>query len=183
MAQSIARLSDLWWVLAVRAVFALLLGLAAILWPGLTIAILVAIFGAFVLLDGALFGIVGIKSRETDPLWWSRTLQGTLSILIGLIALFAPITTAMAMVMLVAVWSILTGVFQIAVATLLRNRIENGWLMVAGGVAFILFGLVYAFSPKAGIVVMAWIIGGYSILTGIVLMVFGLRWKKIAASY
>lgn len=85
----------------------------------------------------------------------------------------------MAMVILAAVWSILTGVFQIAVAILLRNRIEKRWLMVACGVAFVLFGLVFAFSPKAGIVVMAWIIGGYSILAGVVLMLFALQWKKI----
>ncbi len=74
MVQKMTRLSDVWSLLAVRATFALLFGFAAILWPGPTIAVLVAIFGAFVLLDGVLLSVVGVRSRGVDPRWWSLLL-------------------------------------------------------------------------------------------------------------
>ncbi|QDS94120.1 acid-resistance membrane protein [Roseimaritima multifibrata] len=177
-----SRLSRIWWLFATRGVFALLFGLAAIFWPGMTISILVAVFGAFVLLDGLMMLAVGIQSRQTNPRWSSLALQGVLNVAIGLVAFFAPIATAMAVVILIASWAIVMGVLEIFIAIRMRRTIQHEWLLVVGGVISILLGGSLFMAPGAGILVMAWIIGGFSILSGFVLLSIAMRLKKVKST-
>lgn len=176
------RLSDLWWLYAVRGLFALLFGLAAIFWPGLTIAILIAVFGIFVLVDGLMMLGVGIQARHTSPNWWSLVLQGILNVIIGLVAFFAPIATAMALVILVAAWAVVLGVLEIIAAIRLRRVLGNEWLLIVSGIISVLLGISLVMAPGAGIVVMAWIIGGFSLLSSVVLFSIAARLRKLKAS-
>ncbi len=41
-----------WWVFLVRGIAAILFGVLALVWPGPTLAVLVIMFGAYVLVDG-----------------------------------------------------------------------------------------------------------------------------------
>ena len=183
MALTMNRLSDHWWLVALRAACAFLFGLAAIMWPGLTIAILVAIFGVFVLLDGSLLVAVGVGNRDDDPRWWSLVLQGALGAIFGLVALLAPIATAMALVVLVAAWAIVSGIAEIMAAFRLRAFIENEWLLAVSGVLSILFGVILGLAPRAGIVAMAWIIGGFAILSSLLLAAMALRLRKFKSHF
>lgn len=176
------RLADLWWLYAVRGVFALLFGLAAIFWPGLTIAILIIIFGVFVLLDGLMMLGVGYRARHASPNAWNLGLQGVLNVIIGLVAFFAPIATAMALIILIAAWAVVMGVLEIIAAIRLRGRLDNEWLLVVSGIVSVLLGLSLIAAPGAGIVVMAWIIGGFSLLSSLVLFSIATRLRKLKSA-
>src|SRR3954465_14496479 len=52
-----------WWVLAVRGGAAVLFGLLALIWPGITILALVLLFGAYALVDGVLALYTALSDR------------------------------------------------------------------------------------------------------------------------
>lgn len=164
-----------WWVFALRGVFAILFGVLAFIWPEATITALVLLFGAYALVDGLLSAYTGF----TDPnyRWWVGLLEGVVGLAAALVAFFYPGLTAIAMVYLVAVWAILTGVFEIWGAIKLREEIKGEWLLALSGVASIAFGLLLAFFPGMGLLTLIWLIAGYAIVFGVmtILLAFKLR--------
>ena len=88
--------------------------------------------------------------------------------------------TALALLMFIAVWALLIGIFQIAAAIRLRKEIENEWLLGFSGALSVLFGVLMIASPGAGALAVVWIIAGYSIVFGLLLIALGFRLRKLA---
>jgi uncharacterized membrane protein HdeD (DUF308 family) len=74
----VAELARGWWLIVLRGVIAILLGLAAFLWPGLTWLALVLLFGIYAIADGLLSLITGVKNTKDEPRWWVFLLEGSL---------------------------------------------------------------------------------------------------------
>ena len=97
-------------VLALRGIFAVLVGLAAFVLPGVTLALLVALFGAYAVVDGVLAIIAGVRAAERHERWWSPVLKGLAGIAAGVLAFVWPALAALALLYLIAGWAIVTGV-------------------------------------------------------------------------
>ena len=167
-----------WWLLLVRGIAAILFGIAALAWPGLTLAALVLLFGAYVLVDGV-FGVVdSIRYRDRIANWGLWLLEGVLGILVGALTLFAPGVTAFVLLMFIAGWAIVGGILRIVAAIQLRKRIEGEWLMALSGVLSILFGGLLVTLPVAGILSLAWLIGLWAVLFGVVLIALAFRLRR-----
>jgi uncharacterized membrane protein HdeD (DUF308 family) len=164
-----------WWAIALRGLVAILFGLLAIAWPGVTITVLVLFFGAYVLVDGLLAIVSAIRSARAGRRWGAFVLEGIASAGIGIISLLWPAITALALVLLVATWAIVTGILEIVAAVQLRRELTNEWLLGLAGVVSILFGLLLAIMPGAGAVALVWLIGAYAVLFGILLLALALR--------
>jgi len=162
-----------WWTLLLRGIAAVLFGLAALLWPGLTLFVLIIFFGAYVLVDGIFALVAGIRGSRDRR--WVLLAEGALGILAGLISFFWPGITALALLYVIAFWAIFTGVLEVVMAISLRREIENEWLMVLSGVLSVLFGLILAVLPGVGLLSLVWLIGIYTLVFGIVLIVLGFR--------
>src|SRR5262245_66485895 len=83
------ELSKHWWLLLLRGIAAIVFGVLAFMWPGLTLLTLVILYGAFALVDGvfALAGAIGRRGGGgAVPTWW-LVLTGLLDIAVGLIVL------------------------------------------------------------------------------------------------
>jgi uncharacterized membrane protein HdeD (DUF308 family) len=102
-------------------------------------------------------------------------LVGLLGILAGLLAFVMPGLTALSLLILIAVWALITGVMEIAAAIKLRKVINNEWLLVLAGVASIAFAAVLLLRPAAGAIVIVWWVGVYAIVLGVAL--FGLAFR------
>src|SRR2546426_5142426 len=83
-------ISRSWWMFAWRGVVAVLFGVLALVWPGLTLLWLVALFAAFALLSGGGALIAGIKNRKSDEDWWLGLLVRAGRPAAGVIALLHP---------------------------------------------------------------------------------------------
>lgn len=164
-----------WWMLALRGVFAVLFGILAFLWPGLTLTSLVFLFGAYAILDGILGLISGFRRRETNDRWWLMLLEGLVSIAAGVVAFAYPDMTALVLVYVIGVWAIVTGVFEIIAAVRLRKEIDGEWLLGLSGLLSILFGVLLFVFPGAGALALVWMIAGYAIVFGILMIVLGFR--------
>jgi uncharacterized membrane protein HdeD (DUF308 family) len=167
-----------WWALALRGVFAILLGLAALVLPGVTLAVFVALFGAYAIVDGVLAIIAGVGAAERHERWWSPVLKGLAGIVAGVLAFVWPALTTLALLYLIAAWAIVTGVLEIVVAVHL-HRAHGEWLLVLNGILSVLFGLFIIVWPGAGVLTLLWMIGVYAIVFGVVLLVLAFRLRNL----
>lgn len=167
-----------WWLFVFRGVIAILFGIAAFAWPTLTLGVLVLLYGVFALADG-IIAIVGLFSGQRSEVWWPQLLQGLLSIAAGLVALFWPGITALALLWVIAFWAILTGMTQITAAIRLRKEISNEWLLILGGALSVILGLAFIVLPGAGLLSVVWVLGVYAILFGILGISFGFRLRSV----
>lgn len=157
----------------IRGIAAVLFGLAALFWPGLTLFVLIYLFGAYALVDGVFAIAAGI--RGSGGRRWLLVAEGILGVLAGLIAFFYPNITAFVLLYVIAFWAIFTGVFEVVMAISLRREIENEWLMGLGGVLSVLFGVVLAVLPGVGLLSLVWLIGIYALVFGVSLIALGFR--------
>ena len=173
------QLARWWWTFILRGLLAIAFGVLAFFAPGLGIAVLVGVFAAWALIDGAANLVAGIRSRGQDRSWWLSILEGIVGLVAGVIALVFPVYAAGALVLIIAVWAIITGVFEIMAAIRLREQISGEFWLGLAGLASILWGVVLFLFPGAGALSLVWLIGGFAIAFGVFLVVLGWRLRRI----
>lgn len=167
-----------WWTLALRGLVAVVFGILAFAWPGMTLLTLVFLFGAYALADGVLALVNAYRAPKGYPRFGRLILHGLFSLAAGILAFVWPGITALALLLLIAAWAIVTGVLEITTAVELRKVIAHEWLMVLGGVLSVLFGLVLLVRPAVGALALIWWIGSFAIVFGIVLMTLAFRVRR-----
>lgn len=167
-----------WWLLLVRGIAAILFGIAAFTWPGLTVVLLILLFGAWVLVDGIFAIVDSIRYRDRIDNWWLWLLDGVLSLVIGALMLFMPGATAIVLLMILAAWAIVGGIFRIVAAIQLRKRIEGEWLLALNGVLSILFGILLFVVPGAGVLSLVWLIGLWAVVFGVLFIMLAFRLRS-----
>ena len=109
-----------WWAIVLRGVCAVLFGVGAFAWPGLTLAVLILLYGAYALIEGVLGVAWALIGRREGPFPWGVLLAGLAGVVVGVVAFFDPGLTALALLYLIAAWAIVRGIFEI-VAAILRS--------------------------------------------------------------
>ena len=163
-----------WWALALRGALAVLFGVVAFVMPGLTLAVLIALFGAYALIDGILAIVAGVKAAEHHERFGSLLWRGAVGIAAGLVAFILPAATAVVLTLIVGVWAMITGVLEIVAAVHL-HRAHGEWLLIASGVLSVVFGVMLVVAPGLGMLTLVWIIGGYAIVFGLIMLILGFR--------
>ena len=177
----VEALARYWWVVVLRGVLAIALGVLAFVWPVVTLTSLVIVFGAYALVDGVFALLSAVRGGGAEP-WWLLVLEGGVGIGIGVLTLVAPGITALALLFYIAIWAIATGVLEIAAALALRKEIEGEWLLVLGGLVSVAFGALLIARPGAGALAVLWLIGGYAIAFGALLVLLGFKLRRRAGA-
>jgi uncharacterized membrane protein HdeD (DUF308 family) len=172
-------LAQNWWAIVLRGVCAVLFGLAAFAWPGLTLAVLVLLYGAYALVEGALAVAWALMGRRAGPFPWGVLLAGLAGVAIGVVTFMSPALTALALLYLIAAWAIIRGVFEIIAAVQLRKEIENEWLLGQSGALSVLLGILLMAAPGAGALAVLWWIGAFALVFGILEIILGFRLKGV----
>jgi uncharacterized membrane protein HdeD (DUF308 family) len=166
--------SENWWILLLRGIIAVLFGLAIFAMPGLTLVLLILLFGAFALVDGILLIVNSLMNRTTNGRWWLRLLQGVVAILAG-IAVFAwPGISALILLYVIAFNAIFGGIFQAISALIFRKAIHGEVLLIAGGIISVIFGVLLIMYPLSGALALAKVIGIFETFYGILLIVMSI---------
>jgi uncharacterized membrane protein HdeD (DUF308 family) len=177
MLEALARY---WWAVVLRGVLAVLFGLMALIWPDITVLVLVALFGAYCLVDGvialgtALFGGAAAAGRRV----W-LVVEGIAGVIAGIITFAWPGVTTLVLLWVIAFWALVTGIMEIVAAIRLRRELQGEWLLILSGAISVLFGLVLIVWPASGALALIILIGIYALIFGIVLIALGLRLRRV----
>lgn len=171
-------LTENWWLLLLRGIAAVLFGILAFAWPGLTLLTLVVLFGIFVLVDGVLSLIAAVRGRhKSTPLWW-LIIGGLVSVAAGVVTFLYPQITALVLILFIGAWALVRGVFEIVGAVRLRKEIDNEWLLIFIGFLSVIFGVAVLVAPGAGALALVWLIGAYALAFGLLMIWLALRLRK-----
>jgi uncharacterized membrane protein HdeD (DUF308 family) len=178
-----AKLARFWWLFIIRGVAAIIFGLLALAWPGITLAVLIILFGAYAFVDGVFALMHAISGRDATESVWVLLLEGLIGIGVGLITFFEPAITGIILLFYIAAWSLTTGVLEIVGAINLRQRVSGEFWMLLSGIASIIFALILLIHPGVGALAVVWVIGAYAMVFGVILVALGLRLRsaKVAA--
>jgi uncharacterized membrane protein HdeD (DUF308 family) len=171
-----------WGWVVLRGVAAVLFGVLAFAWPGITLAALVIVWGAYALADGVLALVAAYRVRDQGQPFWSLLIVGLLGIAAGIVTFIWPGMTALLLLMFIAAWAIVMGVFQIVAAIRLRKEIRGEWLLGLSGVLSVLFGVVMFVQPGTGALAVIWAIGSFAIVFGVLLIWLGFKLKQRAGA-
>jgi uncharacterized membrane protein HdeD (DUF308 family) len=165
-----------WWALALRGVLGIIIGLIALFFPDVTLAALVLLFAAYMLVDGVLAIAAAVQAARRHERSWPLLLEGVADIAAGLIAFFWPAITLLVLVYVIGFWAIVSGILMIGSA--LRPPRRDEWLFVLAGILSMIFGGLILIAPVVGAVVLAWWFGAYAFAFGIVLLILAFRLRR-----
>ncbi len=168
-----------WWLVALRGGLAVLLGILAWTWPGVTLLALIVLWGAYSIADGVLALIMAYHWRDSGKPLWTLILIGVAGIAAGVVALLWPQVTALVLLLFIAAWAIAIGVLQIVTAIRIRKEIDNEWLLGLSGLVSLIFGGLMIAKPGAGALAVVWVIGLFAVLFGALLLALSFKLKGL----
>ena len=175
----LSSLTSNWWLAVLRGALAVLFGVAAFAWPGITFEALVLLFGVYVFVDGVTVLAFGLMAAGDGAQGWPLVLSGILGIGLGVLTFARPEAIGQALVYVAGFWAIVTGLLEIVAAIRLRQVISDGWLLGLSGSLSILFGVLVVAQPSSGAIAFVYIFGFYAVLAGISQIAFGVRLRSL----
>jgi uncharacterized membrane protein HdeD (DUF308 family) len=168
-----------WWLLLLRGIVAILFGVLAFVWPGITLTTLVLFFGAYVFVTGVFLIINAVGSQKEKDDWWLPLIEGLMGVGIGIMTVIAPGITEITLLIFIAAWALAAGVLEIIAAIRLRKVVAGEWWLAFGGVVSIIFALLLMLFPAAWALSLIWLIGTYACLFGTIQIVLGFKVHKL----
>jgi uncharacterized membrane protein HdeD (DUF308 family) len=163
-----------WWSLVIRGLAALSLGAVTVARPEMAIGSLTRFFFAYALIDG-LVGIAGaVRAAESDQRWASLLAEGATGVVAAVVSVALPLTF-MELAYVIAAWSSVTGVLEIASAHRLRRYVPGEWLLASSAAASLILGVLMIALPLSGKLPVAFWLGVYSLVFGTLLIALGFR--------
>jgi len=167
-------LAQNWWVIALRGVVAIIFGIIALFMPGAALLAFVLLFAAYMLVDGVLTIIAGVRAAQRHERWGWLIFEGILDLIAGGVAVIWPVITIVAFVLLMGAWAIVTGALLFGAS--FRLNIPHGrWLMTLAGAVSLIWGVLLIIWPLIGAVVLTWWIAAYALVFGVAMLVLAFR--------
>jgi len=161
------------------ALTALLFGILALPWADLTLARLIILFGAYALVDGITALIMAMTSRDL-PGFASLLFEAVAGIAAGVFTFLYPGLTSAALLAVIAVWAIMTGIAAIATAIALRRDMAGEWPLPFVVILSIVLGGLLMLRSGVGALALALMIALYALISGSTPLLFALRMRQLA---
>jgi uncharacterized membrane protein HdeD (DUF308 family) len=174
-------LAHIWKVTASRGALAIAFAVVILIWPSIGLSALIALFGAFALVSGlaTIVGAFNLPIRGGERAW--LVFEGLLGVVVGVVVFVWPDLSALGLLYAIAAWAIAIGVFEIALAFVLRLSGERSLLAVLGGLLSVAFGVIMFGHPGAGAVALLALIAAFALVTGVMQIAFALELRRVTA--
>ena len=160
--------------LILLGVLAIIVGIIALAWPGVTILALVILFAVWAFTDSVLQFTRMAGSVGAGPAI-GHLLLGLVDVAAGIVALAWPAPTALVLVVVVAIWAFVGGFFEIFTAFQSGETAGTRVLFILGGLVSILFGIVLFARPGVGAVTLALLLGLFALIYGVSQITYGIE--------
>lgn len=160
--------------LILLGVLAIIVGILALAWPGITVFALVVLFAVYAFIDAGLQAVRAFSSDSAGPVI-GHLLLGLIDIAAGVIALAWPGPTALVLVIVVGAWAFVGGFFEIFAAFQSGETAGTRTMFILGGLVSIAFGIVLFARPGIGAVTLALLFGLFSLIYGISQITLGVQ--------
>ncbi|AKH18729.1 membrane protein (plasmid) [Sphingomonas sanxanigenens DSM 19645 = NX02] len=176
-----------WGWIVFRGVLALALGVVSFLFPLSALFAFAMVFAGYAGADGILSLVAAVRgARRKEERWWAYVIRGIIGIATAVLFLLMPVAMtagyALATLIMLAVWAIVTGALEIAAAVTLRKVIRDEWLMGLSGALSVAVGIMIVvllvIDPLTTLPSAAWVIGTYAIIAGVVLLGLGFKLRR-----
>lgn len=179
-----ALIADKWWVLLLRGLLLIALGLYMLLQPGLSLLAYALVLGVFLIADGALAVIAGVAGWGESRGWTIG--RGLLMLLVGAVIVWRPLLfgaiAGVTLVIFIALAAIAGGVGEIIVAVRERKAIQGeGWMMLSGALS-ILFGIVLICAPLLSLALLISFSGIVAIVFGAIVTYGAFRLRRLKSN-
>ena len=168
--------------LILLGVLAIIVGIIALAWPGVTVLALVILFAVYAFIDAGLQAMRAFSSRSAGPVA-GHLLLGLVDLAAGVIALVWPGPTALVLVLIVGIWAVVTGVFEVFAGFGSGETAGTRALFILGGLVSIAFGVVLFARPGTGAVTLALLFGLYSLIYGFSQITAGVQVRQLGKSF
>jgi uncharacterized membrane protein HdeD (DUF308 family) len=170
-----------WWAVALRGLLGIVIGVVAIVWPGVTLGILLTVLGVYFFIDGVFALVTTFQAARHERTWWPYLLEGVISMAAGILAFTRPGAIALAVLMVAAVRCFITGAVEMTTSVRMHRETGHGeWLLWLSGLISIAFGVFLVARPGAALLTLVWMIGLYALAFGIVVTTTALRLRTVA---
>jgi uncharacterized membrane protein HdeD (DUF308 family) len=163
--------------LILYGVLAIIVGIIAIAWPGVTILALVILFAVYAFIAAGLQAMRAFSSRRAGPVF-GHLLLALVDLAAGVIALVWPKPTALVLVIVVAAWALVGGFVEIFTAFQSGETAGTRALFILGGLVSILFGVLLFARPGVGAVTLALLFGLFALIYGVSQITMGVELRR-----
>lgn len=167
---------QLWGLSIGQGVIAILFGIVALFWPGLTVGLLLVFFGIFVLVWGITAIIVSLSTMGQNQFWWLELVFALLALGLAVYVLRNPVESATIFVFFIGVTFLVRGIVDVIEGLFdVRDRGDNRLFHVIVGGLGIAAGIITLVNPVTAGVAIVWIVGLYAVLYGAMSIAFAFR--------
>ena len=163
--------------LILLGVLAIIVGIIALAWPGVTILALVILFAVYAFIDAGLQAMRAFSSPTAGPVL-GHLLLALIALAAGVIAIVWPGPTALVLVLVVGIWAFVGGIMEIAAAFGAGETAGTRALSVLSGLVSVAFGVVLFARPGVGAVTLALLFGLFSLIYGVSQIVSGVQLRR-----
>src|SRR6185503_2163055 len=167
--------------LILLGILAVIVGIIAIAWPGVTILALVILFAIYAFMAAGLQGARAFSSRNAGPVF-GHLLLGLIDLAAGVVALVWPGPTTYVLVIIVAAWALVGGFAEIFAGFQSGETAGTRAMFIIAGLVSVAFGVVLFARPNVGAVTLALLFGLYSMIYGFSQITAGIQARQLGKS-
>jgi uncharacterized membrane protein HdeD (DUF308 family) len=167
--------------LILLGVLAIIVGVLALAWPGITILALVILFAVYAFIAAGLQGARAFSSARVGPVF-GHLLLALIDLAAGVVALVWPAPTALVLVLVVGIWAVFAGFTEIFAGFGIGETAGTHAMFILGGLVSVAFGAVLFAWPVLGAFTLALLFGIFAIVYGVSQIFTGIRLHRIGWS-
>src|SRR5271165_5218056 len=164
--------------LILLGILAVIVGIVAVAWPGVTILALVILFAVYAFVLAGLEGARAFSSRTAGPVF-GHLLLGLIDLAAGVVALAWPAPTAFVLVIVVAAWALVGGFTEVIAGFQSGETAGTRAMFILSGLVSVAFGVLLFARPGVGAVTLALLFGLYALIYGFSQITAGIQVRRL----